>query len=149
MSETVVDTLRVLLASTVAFAYKAKGYHWNVMGPSFPQFHDFFGDLYADLDGAVDPIAENIRKSGALVAPTVQEIISLSMVSRSDPGTDPMMMAEDALAANQAVLECLDEAFDAAEDAEMQGLMNFLADRIDTHHKHTWMLSSILGRQAS
>jgi len=142
-----VECLRRLLASNVAFAYKAKGYHWNVMGPNFPQFHEFYGNLYEDLDEAVDPIAENIRKCGALVAPTVQEIVAPSIVGSLDPGTDPIKMAEDALAANQAVVDCLYEAFDAAEDVNLEGLMNFLADRIDTHSKHAWMLSSIVGRQ--
>jgi DNA-binding ferritin-like protein len=56
-------------------------------------------------------------------------------------------MAEDALAANQAVVDCLYEAFDAAEDVNLEGIMNFLAERIDTHSKHAWMLSSIVGRQ--
>jgi len=147
MTDSVVDTLRVLLASNVAFAYKAKGYHWNVMGVNFAQFHEFFGDLYEDLDGAVDPIAENIRKAGALVAPTVKEITASSMVSLADPGTDPMQMTEDALTANKVLLDCLAEAFDSAESADNQGLMDFLAGRIDIHNKHAWMLSSIVGRQ--
>lgn len=142
------ESLKRVLACTVAFAYKAKGYHWNVMGASFPQFHAFYGDLYGDLDGAVDPIAENLRKVGALVAPTVQEIVTLSEIPAHDPGTDPVAMAEDAIAANECLLECLVEAFDAAERVDEQGLMNFLAERIDTHRKHGWMLASVVGRPA-
>lgn len=143
----VAEHLKTVLACQVAFAYKAKGYHWNVMGPSFPQLHAFYGDLYADLDSAVDDIAENIRKCGALVPPTVQGIIAASAVGSNDPGTDPVAMAKDALMANTVLLDALKGAFDAAEACDMQGLMDYLAGRIDTHHKHAWMLSSILGVQ--
>ena len=34
-----------------------------------------------------------------------------------------------------------------SESADNQGLMDFLAGRIDIHNKHAWMLSSIVGRQ--
>jgi len=34
-------------------------------------------------------------------------------------------------------------AFKLASQFDKQGLVNFLADRIDVHNKHGWMLRSI------
>lgn len=149
MNESVVAALRVLLANTVAFAYKAKGYHWNVTGPSFAQFHEFYGDLYEDLDEAVDPIAENIRKAGALAPAGIEELEDLSQVTKAVVTSDPMAMAQDAFATNALLLASLMQAFEAASGANEQGLMNFLADRIDTHRKHAWMLKSMMAPQSA
>ncbi len=52
------------LGTTFAFYTKAIGFHWNVKGPDFSEFHDLFGDIYADAQGAIDPIAESILKLG-------------------------------------------------------------------------------------
>jgi len=56
-----IDQMKVVLADTFAMYLKAHMFHWNVTGPNFPQLHEFFGDLYEELHGAVDPIAEQIR----------------------------------------------------------------------------------------
>ena len=59
------DNLKVLLATSYAFVIKAQNFHWNVEGDDFPQWHGFLGDLYEDVYGAVDLLAENIRKLDA------------------------------------------------------------------------------------
>lgn len=41
------EQMKVLLASTFSLYLKAHNYHWNVTGPNFGQYHEFFGDLYA------------------------------------------------------------------------------------------------------
>jgi len=53
--------LKKVLADTFGMYFKAHAYHWNVVGPDFSQYHDFFGKLYEELFGAVDAIAEHIR----------------------------------------------------------------------------------------
>ena len=58
------DSLKVALADTFAFYLKAHYFHWNVTGADFPQYHDFLGNLYQEVYGAVDPIAELIRTTG-------------------------------------------------------------------------------------
>jgi starvation-inducible DNA-binding protein len=55
-------------------------------------------------------------------------------------GTD---MARKLMADNQIVLNTLNMALKLAEQFDKQGLMDFLANRIDTHSKHAWMLRSI------
>ena len=53
-----IESLKIALADTVAFYVKAQNFHWNVEGADFHEFHDFFGDLYEETQGAVDVIAE-------------------------------------------------------------------------------------------
>ena len=52
---------RTALADTFFMYQKAHSYHWNVEGNLFPMLHEFFGNLYEEIYGAVDPMAEQIR----------------------------------------------------------------------------------------
>ena len=44
------DSLAVLLADTVTVTHVAHGYHWNVKGVNFSQYHELFGGIYQDLN---------------------------------------------------------------------------------------------------
>ena len=55
------DKIKSILADTFVLYMKVHGYHWNVIGSDFPQYHSFFGDLYEELHGAVDEIADRVR----------------------------------------------------------------------------------------
>jgi DNA-binding ferritin-like protein len=52
------EELSELLGNLVALKFQAHGYHWNVKGPMFAQFHELFGDIYADVDDTIDPMQE-------------------------------------------------------------------------------------------
>ena len=41
---------------------------------------------------------------------------------------------------NQEVIASLNKVFSLGMKANKQGLCNFIADRLDTHEKHGWML---------
>ena len=59
--ETLQEILKKAWADTFALYVKSHAYHWNVEGPLFAQAHDFLGDLYTELHGSIDPMAEEIR----------------------------------------------------------------------------------------
>jgi starvation-inducible DNA-binding protein len=56
-------------------------------------------------------------------------------------------MIEELYANNQQVIELLNQTFAVAESENQQGIMDFLAARIDAHGKHGWMLRSFLKDQ--
>lgn len=118
----------------------AWGFHWNVEGPLFSQYHDFFGDIQSDVYGSIDPTAENIRKLRATVPFTLSVFDRLSEVEDERVTADPVEMCRALLNANDAVLECIDDAFQLATDANEQGIADFLASRDDMHKKWRWQL---------
>jgi starvation-inducible DNA-binding protein len=141
--ETLVEIMRKVLADTFAMYLKAHNYHWNVEGPNFPQYHDFFGKLYEELHGAVDPIAEEIRALDAYAPGSFTRFLELTEIE--DETNIPMSreMALKLLRDNDIVLNTLNVAFKLADQFDRQGLADFIAGRIDTHNKHGWMLRSI------
>ena len=141
--ETLVEMMKKVLADTFAMYLKSHNYHWNVEGSNFPQYHDFFGNLYQELHGAVDPIAEQIRALDAYAPGSFSRFMELTDIQDEmnvPLGTD---MARKLMTDNQMVLNSLNMALKLAEQFDQPGLMDFRAGRIDTHNKHAWMLRSI------
>ena len=140
--ESLVKSLKVLVSDVVTFYFMAHGYHWNVEGPDFSQYHSLFSDIYEDAYGSIDPIAENIRKLEDYAPFSLQKFLDLRTLEFKDVQTNPKAMAKSLLTANEAVIKTLKKAFTEAEKADEQGIMNFLADRIDHHQKWSWQLKA-------
>lgn len=138
--EELINALKGLLADTVALKFKAHGYHWNVEGDDFPQYHEFFGEIYEDMESAIDPLAENIRKCGDYAPFRLTRFAELTTVPETTVDSDPETMAADLLASIMGVTAKIQNAFDVATSAREQGVANFLADRQDMHRKWEWQL---------
>jgi starvation-inducible DNA-binding protein len=142
--EDLVSCLKTLLADEVAMYLKAHGFHWNVEGPMFSQFHEFFENIYEDVYSSIDPTAENIRKLGDYPPFTLPTLDKLREVEDGKVATDPIAMCVALLDANDVVLEEIDECFKAATAANEQGICNFLADRDNMHKKWRWQLKATI-----
>jgi starvation-inducible DNA-binding protein len=141
------EHLAHLLADTVTLSHIAQGYHWNVTGPDFKEMHAFFSEIYGDLDGAVDPLAENIVKLGYDAPYFLGDFEGLSCikgVARIEDGYAKEMI-ESLFELNGHLIGCAKGAFDVANAINEQGIANFLAERIDMHQKWNWQLKATLG----
>ena len=135
---------KLALANTFFMYFKAHSYHWNVEGKDFPQLHEFFGGLYDELYGAVDPLAEHIRTLGEYAPRNIEELWEHKSIDASNKETTARGMVSDLLETNDQVIISLNILFKELQTKNKQGFMNFIADRIDAHEKHGWMLRSIL-----
>ena len=138
-----IQEMKVSLASTFSFYLKAHGFHWNVEGPNFPQYHEFLGDLWEEAFGAIDPIAEHLRTLGAYAPASFLRYKELSIVKDEINIPEPISMMSKLRNDNQALIEQLTKTQALAEQNKKMGLANFLQDRIGAHEKHGWMLRSI------
>lgn len=135
-----VSALKRLLSCQVDMMMLAWGFHWNVEGIHFQSFHDLFGDIQGDVYGSIDPTAENIRKLRGIAPFSLAVLDQLSEVEDERVKPDPVEMCKVLLDANDSVLECIDEAFQLASEANEQGIANFLAERDNMHKKWRWQL---------
>jgi starvation-inducible DNA-binding protein len=137
------------LADVVAYKATAQGFHWNVKGPEFTQFHKFFGKIYEDADSSVDPLAENIRKLGYDSPYTLQDFVSLACMEPRPVSGEPIEMCGQLYEHNQHIKHCLLKAFECASECNEQGIADFLAGRIDMHNKWIWQLGTITGADST
>lgn len=139
------DTLKTVLADTFEMYFKAHGMHWNIEGINFRDLHSFFGELYEELHGAVDNIAEQIRALDVYVEYGCKSFCDMGNVPSSNIfGNKPTKMLNDLLVANTIVISSLNAAFKEATKDNNQGLADFIAGRLDIHAKHAWMIKSLL-----
>lgn len=137
-----ITALKTLLADSVTLTFQAWGCHWNVEGPDFYQYHGLFSDIYSDVDSAIDPLAENIRKLGGYAPFDLAEFVKLRSIDFSATKPDAKTMANMLKMVNDQIIESIDKAFKAAEAANEQGIMDFLAGRDDMHKKWRWFLKA-------
>ncbi len=136
------NDLKTLLADVVTMSFVAQGYHWNVEGPDFSQYHALFGEIYEDVYSSVDPIAENIRKMDEYAPFTLSKFVDLRTVEAKEVSPNPKAMAEALLKVNEDVLKTIRKAFESAVKAKEDGIANFLAERDDMHKKWHWQLTA-------
>lgn len=139
------DDLKVLLATSYAFAVKSQFFHWNVEGRDFAQLHEFFGELYSEVnDNAIDRAAEFIRVLEEYTPGSFERFSELSLVPGQTKVPRAQLMIQESLADNQTVIDLLNQCFQSATEERQEGIANFIAERLDAHGKHGWMLRSFL-----
>ena len=74
-SAQVVKILNRVLADEYVLYTKTRGYHWNVTGMQFNDFHKFFEAQYTALEGIVDDVAERARTVGGRTLGSLQEML--------------------------------------------------------------------------
>jgi starvation-inducible DNA-binding protein len=144
MNEELINTLKGLLADTVALKFKAHGYHWNVEGDDFPQFHEFFGEIYEEIDGSVDPMAEWIRMLGGYAPFKLSRFTELASIPETEVTADPVAMSTDLYMVMEILIAKFKSAGISATNSQEFGLANFFADRQTALQKHCWQLRAVI-----
>lgn len=140
--EELINLIRVLLADNITLKLKAHGYHWNVEGIEFSQYHELFEEIYTDYEQATDTYAEWLRKLDIYAPFKLSRFIQLNEIGEPEVTSDPVVMSKDLLMANDMVTTKLINAFDMATAQRQQGLANFFADRMSMHQRWHWQLSA-------
>lgn len=139
------DDLKTLLATQYAFVIKAQFFHWNVEGPDFAQLHKFFGKIYEEVyDNSIDQTAEFVRILDDYTPGSFERFGELSLIAGQIKVPRARLMIEELLDDCQVLIDHLNVTFGSAEAENQQGIMDFLAGRIDAMGKHRWMLRSFL-----
>jgi starvation-inducible DNA-binding protein len=144
----IIDQLKTLLADHIESALTVQGYHWNVTGPDFNQYHDFFGSIYDMYYDEVDKLAEYIRivSAGEEYVTATVDVVKTNKTVKSVPlvGNQPMEMTKEILVLNDVLITELNKLFDAASKENEQGLADYCAGQIDVYKKLKWKLKVIL-----
>jgi len=140
-----INMLKTWQANSVVFKSTAHGFHWNVEGPLFTQYHAFFKEIYEDIDDTIDTISEWLRKFDVVAPYTLTDFISNNNYGDVQlDSNSPVSMTRQLLTMNDKMISDIKVMFDEATLQKEQGLANFLADRQDKHEFWGWWLRSSL-----
>jgi starvation-inducible DNA-binding protein len=140
-----ISLLKKWQANSFVMASAAHGFHWNVEGPLFTQYHDFFGKIYEDVDGTIDIISEWLRKFDVQAPYALSQlIVNQSTVDTVTSSNSPIAMTKILFDVNEVMLSDLAILFNTATEAGEEGLANFISERQDSHKKWQWWLKASL-----
>lgn len=134
--------LKQTFGTVFSFYLKTANFHWNVEGADFFQYHTMFDTIYTDVYTSLDPLAEHLRAIGTYVPASLARISELTTVEDVKEPLPAQTMISTLHSDNAKVIDSLNAAFKAAQQENCQGLMNFLAARIEQHNKWAWFLRS-------
>lgn len=138
--EQLLEQIKVLMADNVALKFKAHGYHWNVEGHDFSQYHKFFQKIYEDYDAATDTYAEWLRIFKEYAPYRLTDFFDMSTVPEPVIVGEPQAMLHDLYLSIEAHIEALVIAGSLATEEKQYGLANFFADRQTASQKFCWQL---------
>jgi starvation-inducible DNA-binding protein len=129
-----------LFADNFAVYTKAHGYHFNVTGPDFFQYHKLFGEIYDYLYDQHDVLGELIRQLGDKVPTGLDDICALTVMDCKVPVTG---------ASNKMISDLCDdlESLSKATEALCKSCNNaavetVLGDYVVGINKFCWFLRS-------
>lgn len=139
-----VSNIATNLSNVVVFKFKAQGHHWNVKGMKFHMFHDFFSEIYEDVESSIDPMAENLLKLGVDAPYKLIDYVKYADLEDAEDCSSPWKMLKDLYDSNEVLIESLNRGLELAEKAREYGIADFIGVRIDMHKKWQWQIKAHL-----
>lgn len=138
------DNLKTLLGSTFVLYTKTHGFHWNIEGSNFPQYHKFLNKMYDEIYESIDTIAEYIRTLGSYSPGSLGRMLELSIIEEQYKIPRAELMLEELLIDCEKMIKLVTELFDVATQEKAQGIANYLAELQDLYSKKAWMIRATL-----
>jgi starvation-inducible DNA-binding protein len=134
------QSAKIAFASEYSFYLKAHNFHWNVEGKDFLEYHELFGKIYEEVYGSIDDFAEKMRGLGTYVPASYSRFNMLSQIEDETSVLAKDAMVRELLLDNEKMGVILKHVYDDSEAVGEHGFSNFIAERMDAHRKHGWML---------
>jgi starvation-inducible DNA-binding protein len=140
--------MKVVQATAFSLYLKSHNYHWNVVGPNFAQYHDFFGDFYDAVWNSVDNYAEHTRTLDAYVPGSLSRFSELTKIADETGIIAPEAMFRNLYNDNETLIAELNAVHELAVAEKRYGLVNFIEDRLDFHAKMHWQIRAFIVKLA-
>jgi starvation-inducible DNA-binding protein len=138
-----VQSLKNMLAEAYVLYHTIHGFHWNVKGSDFYEYHKLFDEIVDDIYEHIDPIAENIVKLGSVAPFVMSQLVKMSGIQESGlVSRSTKELTAKFYIMNEEYIQHIKETFKIANNSNEQGVANFIAERIDQHQKWSWFLKA-------
>ncbi len=140
------ELLNGLLADLHVLYVKTRKFHWDVAGPSFKEYHEFFQEQYEAMEEEIDLVAERIRQLGGRPLATMKDFLSTSSLKEDHDGHIKTQEMFKRLLTDheQLIRELRDDVDTCADDLKDAGTADFLTGLMEAHEKMAWMLRKYL-----
>ena len=134
-------SMNAILADVFALYVKTKNFHWHMSGPHFRDYHLLLDEQADQLFAMTDPIAERVRKLGALTLHSIGEIARNQRVLDNDAEyVEPLDMLAELAGDNQELTARLREAHNVCEEHRDVATTSLIEIWIDETERRAWFL---------
>jgi len=138
----VAAAMNAILADVFALYLKTKSFHWHMSSPHFRDYHLLLDEQGDQLFAMTDPIAERIRKIGALTIKSIGHIARLQRVLDNDADyVDPRDMIAELADDNKTLAARLRKAHNVCDEHRDVATASLIEVWIDETERRTWFLS--------
>ncbi len=141
---TTAEQLRQVFVDNFVAYFRSHVAHANVEGRNFHSDHELLGDIYADLQGQIDIIAELLRSIQEYMPSNLVAILDESQISIEPIEGSSDELLELVLDDLEALKACNEELMIVAEEDGHKEIANYAQDRILSLAKFAWMIRSTL-----
>jgi starvation-inducible DNA-binding protein len=137
----IAGAMNAILADVFALYLKTKNFHWHMSGPHFRDYHLLLDEQADQLFAMTDPIAERVRKLGALTIRSIGQIARMQRISDNDADyVEPSDMLAELREDNQVLAARLREAHDLCDEHRDVATASLIEVWIDETERRTWFL---------
>lgn len=140
--EPMIEALKRLFATNFQFYTKSHGFHVNVVGSDFLEYHKLFSEMYGFAYEAIDDIGEHIRVIEGIAPFSLKRINELGTIKDEEGRPEAMKMTKILLLDAQKLLDHYEEVHDMASEYKLYGLINFIEGQMDHLGRLMWKLRS-------
>lgn len=132
------------LADLSVMIFKLHNIHWNTEGSDFYRVHLYTEEIYDELFGYFDDVAEHLKKFEIMPASTLKSYLKLASIEEIEPRC---FECKEALQIVLADLEKLREQAthlrNLSDDENWFSAVAMFEDQIDSYNKRIWFLRAM------
>ena len=140
--------MNAVLADVFALYLKTKNFHWHLSGPHFRDYHLMFDEQASQIFAMTDPIAERVRKIGALTIKSIGHISKLQRIADNEADyVEPEDMLAELCEDNKTFAARLREVHNVCSEHRDFATASLIEIWIDETERRTWFLFEASGRE--
>ena len=133
--------MNAILADVFALYLKTKNFHWHASGPHFRDYHLLLDEQGEQIFAMTDPIAERVRKLGAVTVRSIGQIARSQRILDNDAEyVEPEDMLAELCEDNKSLVSRLREAHSTCEEYNDIATASLIEVWIDETERRTWFL---------
>lgn len=143
-SKKTVSELQQLLADLHVFYMNMRGYHWHIEGKQFFALHEKFEEIYDELEGQIDEVAERILMLGEYPESKFSEYLKMSHVKESGLVKDMQGAVNGTLEGYKTIINQVKMVAEAASQANDPFSEDLVRGFLGGYEKKVWMFVAFL-----
>lgn len=138
----VVKGLSGLLADLQVYYSNLRGFHWNIRGAEFFVLHEQYEQMYDDLAGKIDEVAERILQLGGKPENRFSEYLKVATVKEEHELVCAASTLKNVSDTLQIIMEKERAIAEAAGEAGDEVTVDLMIGFLSEQEKLVWMLSA-------